>query len=209
MNHQHHVKKIRKIVKKHSPEGALKAQKLFHFKYPKIFLLIFSIIVAYFIFKNPDVRIFMNQLEKFSYFGIFIAGMFAAVGFLVVFAVGFFIIIHPQNLLLAAFIASLGALTSDMLIFKFIKMSFMDEFNKLKKTKAINDIKTIFDKSLGIRIRHYFLYLFAGILIATPLPDEMGVSFLAGLTTIKTKVLAIISFVLHFIAIYIILRLSI
>lgn len=209
MNHQHHIKKIRKIVKKYSPEGALKAQKLFHFKYPKIFLLIFSIILAYFIFKNPNIVNWMNQLEKFSYFGIFIAGMFIAIGFLAAFAVGFFIVIHPQNLLLTTFIATLGALASDMLIFKFIKISFMDEFDKLKKTKAVNNIKTIFDKSLGIRIRHYILYLFAGILIATPLPDEMGVSLLAGLTTIKPKILAIISFILHFVAIYIILRASI
>ena len=45
-------------------------------------------------------------------------------------------------------------------------------------------------------------------MIATPLPDEMGVSMLAGLTTIKPWRLAIISFILHALAVSVILYIS-
>jgi len=42
-------------------------------------------------------------------------------------------------------------------------------------------------------------------MIATPLPDEFGVGVLAGMTTIKPKILATISFLLHTITISILL----
>jgi uncharacterized membrane protein YdjX (TVP38/TMEM64 family) len=51
------------------------------------------------------------------------------------------------------------------------------------------------------------MYAFAGILIASPLPDEAGVIMLAGLTKIKTWALAIISIILNTIGILIMLSL--
>jgi hypothetical protein len=206
---KHHIRQIHKTLHKYSPEATKKAKKAFHIKYHKILILTFSIIISYFIFKNNSIAFFIENLQGYSYIGIFIAGMLLAMGFSAPFAVGFFIVSHPENLILATVIGGIGASISDLLIFKFIRFSFMNEFNELKKTSAIKKIREIFNNSLSIRIRHYFLYVFAGIMIATPLPDEIGVSMLAGLTTIKQKVLAIISFILHFLAIFIILRASI
>ena len=51
------------------------------------------------------------------------------------------------------------------------------------------------------------MYAFVGILIASPLPDEIGVIMLAGLTKINFKILAIISFILNTLGILIILSL--
>jgi len=208
MNHKHHVKQIHKELEKHSPKATEKAKKLFHFKYSKIFLLIIAIIFAYYIFKNPIISKEIKNLGEFSHIGFFIAGMFLAFGFSAPFAVGFFIISKPENILLAVFIGGLGASFSDWLIFKFIKISFMKEFNNLRKSGASKKINEIFNKNFSIRIRHYLLYIFAGILIATPLPDEIGVSMLAGLTTIKQRILVITSFILHCLAILIILKAS-
>jgi len=42
-------------------------------------------------------------------------------------------------------------------------------------------------------------------MVATPLPDEIGVSMLAGLTTIKPFKLMIISFLLHASAVFFVL----
>ena len=97
---------------------------------------------------------------------------------------------------------------TDLLIFNVIKISFNDELQRLKKTKIMREIKEIIKKDLGKRLQHYLLYVFAGILIATPLPDEAGISMLAGLTHIKQKILAPISFILHTLGILIILLLS-
>ena len=49
------------------------------------------------------------------------------------------------------------------------------------------------------------MYAFAGILIASPLPDEAGVTMLAGLTKISVKSLALISFILNTLGIIILL----
>ncbi len=81
----------------------------------------------------------------------------------------------------------------------------MNEFKELKKTKILQKTESIVKNKKSILIKHYLLYVFAGILIATPLPDEIGVSMLAGLTTIKPRKLAIISFTLHTFAIFLIL----
>ena len=205
---KNHTKQIHKTLEKHSPKATKKARKLFHFKHPKTILLILSIVLAYYLFKNPLTGNLIGNLKDFNYIGNFIAGMLLSLGFSTPFAVGFFIISKPENMLLAILIGGLGASLSDLLIFRFIKFSFMNEFNDLKKTNAIRKIKNIFNKNFSVRIKHYLLYMFAGILIATPLPDEIGVSMLAGLTTIKQKILFITSFILHCITIYIIFRLS-
>jgi hypothetical protein len=208
MNHKHHIKQIRKTLEKHSPKATKKAKSIFKFKYPKIFFMLLAVIIAYFIFKNPISTNLTSNLNQFNYLGDFVAGMFFALGFSAPFAIGFFVISHPENIFLSAVIGAIGASISDLLIFKFMKFSFANEFKELRKTKALKKIKEIFDYSFKIRVRHYLLYAFAGVIIATPLPDEIGVSMLAGLTTIKQKVLLVISFILHLITILIIFKVS-
>ncbi len=183
-------------------------KRLFRFKYPKITALIISSILAYLIFKNASVQEFIIGLNNLSYIGIFIAGILFSFGFSVPFSIGFFLSIHPENIFLASIIGGIGALFSDLFIFKMIRLSFMDEFNKIKKTKLIKDTNDLFKKNINAKIRLYILYTFAGIIIASPLPDEIGVSMLAGLTTINIKKLSIISFIMNTIGIFAILFLS-
>jgi uncharacterized membrane protein YdjX (TVP38/TMEM64 family) len=212
MQKSHRMKpkrQIHKKLKKHIPKGVHKAKKLFSLKYPKLFLIVIFILLAYYIFSQKQVLDFVSNLDQLSYFGIFIAGIFLAFGFSAPFSVGFFIVAQPNNLFLATLIGGIGAMVGDMIIFKTIKFSFMDEFEKLKRIKIIKYIRKISIKNKHLLIKHYLLYVFAGILIATPLPDEVGVSMLAGLTNINPKKLAVISFILHSTAIFLILYFSI
>jgi len=207
------MEKKRRIIhhklKKRAPKAVHKVKKLFRFKYPKLFLFVVCIALAYILFNIPEINNWVGGLGKLSYFGIFMAGMLIAFGFSAPFSVGFFIVAEPNNLLLATLIGGLGAAFSDLLIFKTIKFSFQEEFNELEKTKTIQKIEKIIKSNKNIILRHYLLYVFAGILIATPLPDEVGISMLAGLTTIKPRKLVLISFFLHTIAIFLILYFSI
>lgn len=202
------LKKIKKALKKSHPHIVKKAKKPFKLKYPKLFLLIFSIILAYYLFSNPLVSENIIKLQELSYIGIFLSGILIAFGFSAPFSVGFLIVSQPQNILLATFCGAMGAALSDILIFKFIKFSFMNEFKELEKTSVLKKIRGIVNKNINLKIKRYLVYIFAGILIATPLPDELGVVMLAGLTTIKPKILMGISFVLHSIAIFLILYIS-
>ena len=182
-------------------------KKLFKFKYPKIILLIVTIILSYIVFRNPSISDYISHLGNLGYFGVFLGGILFAFGFTAPFSVGLFILLNPTNIWLAGIIGGFGALISDSLIFKFIKISFEDEFNRLKKTKTIKSIGFMIHRSVGETIKVYLMYVFAGILIASPLPDEIGVIMLAGLTKINFNVLAILSFILNTSGIFLILSL--
>jgi len=73
----------------------------------------------------------------------------------------------------------------------------MDEFKRLEKTKIIKDIREEMKIHLSHKIRSYLLYALAGIVIASPLPDEVGVTMLAGLTSIKPKIMILLSFLFN------------
>jgi len=178
---------------------------LFRFKYPKITLLIVFSVLAYILFSNASVQAFVSNFERFNYFGIFIAGILFSFGFTTPFAIGFFIVANPSNIYLAAVVGGFGALLSDLLIFKMIRFSFMDEFKRLEKTSAIKEINIILSSRFLSKVKIYFLYAFAGIVIASPLPDDLGVVMLAGLSKIKTRTLAVISFIMNSLGILVIL----
>ena len=180
-------------------------KRLFKFRYPKITILIISIILAYVIFKNPNVSSFIQNLGNLSYLGIFIAGITFAFGFTTPFAVGFFLTLNPQSIILAGIIGGAGALIADLIIFKFIKISFIDEFKQLEKTKALKEVAWLIEKKLKHKLKVYLMYAIAGIIIASPLPDETGIIMLAGLTKIKMHNLAILSFLFNTLGIIIIL----
>ena len=185
----------------------MKIKRLFDFKYPKIMLFVLAIILAYTIFNNTIIQGVISHLGSWSYLGIFIAGMLFTFGFTAPFAAGFFITLNPQNIWLAGIIGGIGAMFSDLLIFRFIRISFRKEFNMLKKEKISRKIESMINKTVGNKIKIYLMYIFAGFLIASPLPDEAGVIMLAGLTKIKQNILAIASFILNTIGIIILLYL--
>jgi len=178
--------------------------RLFKPKYPKISLLIICIIAAYTIFSFESVRLFGSHLGLVGYLGVFIAGLLFSFGFTTPFAIGAFVVMNPENTLTYALVGGLGAMIADLTIFKIIKVSFFDEFKALTKSKAAGKIRK-FTPPINKRIKNYLMYAFAGIIIASPLPDELGVTMLAGLSHIRTIPLAIISFVFNSIGIFVML----
>lgn len=181
-------------------------KRLFKFRYPKIAILILLMGVAYIIFSEPSIGNSVNSLGNYGYIGNLIAGILFSFGFTTPFAVGFFIVYNTDNILLTAIIGGIGALISDLLIFKIIKFSFMDEFKRLEKTERIQELNWLINYEFGHKIRNYLMYIFAGVVIASPLPDELGVIMLAGLTRIRLRSFMIISFLFNTIGIYVMLR---
>jgi hypothetical protein len=176
-------------------------------KYPKLIVLVIAIISAYLIFSKYDSNGLIVKLGTMGYAIYFIAGIFFAFGFTAPFSAGIFITSNPENIILAGILGGFGALIADLLIFKFIKFSFMDEFDKLRKSKHSKKIINTFRKSPFAKLESYLMYAFAGILIASPLPDEAGIIILAGLSKIKQKTLAVISFFLNTVGILVLMSL--
>ncbi len=176
--------------------------------YPKLALLVISIIVAYYLFTLPTIKTFFENLGTLGYVGIFFAGLFFSFGFTAPFAIGIFATLNPENIALAALIGGFGALLSDLLIFRFIRFSFIDEFTRLQKIRPFRILSTSIKNNMAEKVRLYLLYALAGFIIASPLPDEVGISMLAGLTTIQMRKLAFISFIGNTCGIFTILLLT-
>lgn len=175
---------------------------LLRIKYPKLLFLIFTFIVAYFMFTGRDFSPFHNFLLSLGYFGTFLAGIFFTYGFTAAPATAILLVLaKEQNILFAGFIAGFGALVGDLIIFKFIRYSFADEIEKLSKEKAINHFNNKTQKLL----KKYFVPVLAGFIIASPLPDEIGVSLFATSHSISTKFFSILSYTLNTAGIFIIL----
>lgn len=171
-------------------------------KYPKFLLLVLTFVVAYGIFHKRDFLPFHNLLSSMGYFGVFILGLFFAYGFTAAPATSLLLIIAKEyNLLLAALIAGLGALVADLIIFNFVRHSFADEIEKLFKEKIVVHL---YHKT-PILIRRYLIPATAGFIIASPLPDEIGVSLFALSRNVSTKTFLIFSYILNTTGIFVIL----
>jgi hypothetical protein len=181
-------------------------KRLFEVKYPKILTLIGFTLTAYIIFSDPFFAEYVKELHQFGYYSMFLFGSLFTFGFTTPFAIGYFLTYTPTNIWIAGIIGGIGAMIGDLLIFKFVKFSFEDEFNKIRKEKLTRKVDHTLKFILGKKIKHYLTYAFAGIIIASPLPDEAGVTMLAGLTEIKPSILAIISFIFNTIGILIFLK---
>ena len=171
-------------------------------KYPKLLFLIFTFVIAYLMFTGRNFLPFHNFLLSFGYFGTFLVGIFFTSGFTAAPATAILLILAgEQNILLAGFIAGFGALVGDLIIFKFIRYSFSDEIKKLSKETAINR----FNNQIPNLFKKYFVPIIAGFIIASPLPDEIGVSLLVVSQSISTKFFSILSYILNTAGIFIIL----
>ncbi|HLC36739.1 MAG TPA: hypothetical protein VJK05_04000 [archaeon] len=177
-----HSKGIKEILKK--------------IKYPKLIFLAVTFIPAYLIFLNQDYQPFHNLLISLGYAGIFLAGFFYSYGFTSAPATALLLILAKQHELLPAVLAGgLGALVGDTVIFLFIRKIFAGEIKSLSKTKIIWSAEKEEEKILG-KYHKYFLASFAGFIIASPFPTEIGIAMLASMK-ISFKKFAAIAFLLH------------
>ena len=171
-------------------------------KYPKLSLFIISVILVYFLFSGLAYKPLHDALVFMGYFGTFLAGLLYPYALTSAAGTGILLILaKEQNILLAGGIAGIGALISDIILFLFVTHSFSDEVQKLSKETVVRTINRLIPDS----IRVYLLATFAGLLIASPLPTEIGILLMTSIKNISFKKFIIIIYVLHASAIFIIL----
>lgn len=172
------------------------------FKYPKLTLFIASVLLVYFLFSGVLYEPLHNVLAYLDYFGTFLAGILYPYSFTSVAATAILLIIaKSQNVLYAGFVASFGALLSDLAIFFLVKRGFCDEVLKLSKEPAVQRLSRMIHPSFRVPL----LVALASVLIASPLPTEIGIMLLSSVKKMSTARFAVIVYVLHVSAIYVIL----
>jgi len=171
-------------------------------KYPKLSLFIISVILVYVLFSGLAYKPLHDTLVFMGYFGTFLAGLLYPYALTSAAGTGILLILaKEQNILFAGVIAGIGALISDIILFLFVTHSFSDEVQKLSKEKVVRTVNRWIPDS----IRVYLLATFAGLLIASPLPTEIGILLMTSIKNISFKKFIIIIYILHASAIFIIL----
>lgn len=175
-----------------------------HYPYRNLSILALGIALATFLYQFEEFHRFLLSFGSLGYVGAFLAGILFVSSFSVATAAVILLVLAEKLLPLElALFAGAGAVVGDLIIFKFVK----DEL--------VNEVKPLFERFGGkhlIVVLHtkYFswtLPVIGAIIIASPLPDEIGVS-LMGLSKIKTINFLLLSFALNSIGIFLVLTAS-
>src|SRR3989338_8828162 len=168
-------------------------------KYPKFLLFFITIILSYLIFSSSASLPFRHTIASLGYIGTFLVGIFFAYSYTAAPATALFLILaKEQNIFISGLIGGLGALVGDLVIFSFISISFKDEIRKLAHEKIV----VYLNNGFPYKIKKYLIPIFAGFLIASPLPDELGIALLAISQHISIKIFALLSFTLNTLGIF-------
>lgn len=165
-----------------------------------VFFLLVSIAFAVYISETGIAHKFILSLGGLKWLGIILAGMF----FTSIFTTAPSIILLGQFaettplLLLAAF-GGLGAVLGDYIIFRFVRDRMAEDLKYLLSSKRPSRFSKIFKTKLF----HFLVSFMGAIIIASPLPDEIGVAML-GFSKVKTKFFVILSFFLNGTGIFIV-----
>lgn len=174
-------------------------------KYKNLTLVFISILVALILSKLEIFHSFILGLGSFGYLSAFFAGMlFVSTFTLAEGAIILFILAQNLSAWEIGLIAGLGAVVGDMTIFRFIKDNLTSELVSIYNHL---DHKHHLAKLLHSKYFHWSLPVIGALIIASPLPDELGVTLL-GISKMKTYKFVITSFILNSIGIFLVVSSS-
>jgi len=93
---------------------------------------------------------------------------------------------------MVAIVGGLGALIGDIIIFRFVKDRVSEHFAYLIKASRSERLFSIFK----LKLFHWIIPFVGALIIASPLPDEIGVTML-GLSKMKSLHFILLSFILN------------
>jgi hypothetical protein len=136
--------------------------------------------------------------DEQAYIGSFISGIFFTSIFTIAPAsIALGVLSHYESAATVALWGSLGAMTGDLLLFLFIRDVFADDVDGIAVVRKW--------KRMIARPHHgltrILLPLMGALVIASPLPDEIGLAIL-GFSKTKTIYMLPITFVMNFLGIY-------
>jgi len=142
----------------------------------------------------PFFTTLVSSIEKLGYLGATLAGLLFTSTFTV--ATGALLLLNFAKVLDPFFLILFGvsgALLGDLLIFRFVKDKVSDDIAPVYEHFLVHShLKKLFHT----KYFSWTLPVVGALIIASPLPDELGISLL-GLSTIPLKEFALISFFSH------------
>lgn len=163
--------------------------------------LIISLIFFFYLAETDFIQNFIKTIGGFGYLGAFLTGIFFVSIFTVVPAVA--VLYHLAeflNPLEVAIFSGIGAVIGDYLIFRFLRDKIFEELHNIFNKLGGSLVKKLFYTPYFI----WLLPLLGALIIASPLPDEAGISLL-GLSKVKNWQFILISFLLNTVGIFIVI----
>ncbi len=185
-----------------------KHAKIFHIRYGNLVLVIIGIIASIWLIYNPEILISLTVKEEFGYLSAFILGLIYPTGVTTAASiVGFYIIGNTLNPYLLAIVGSIGAIITDFLIFHFIRHKLLDYFDKFANKFSKISINIWRYKVNNHKYLKHLVPLFAGFLIASPIPTEIAIGIFAAIK-FKMKWFLLYAFLFHALSIFVIVQLG-
>ena len=163
-------------------------------------IIAFSVVIAVLIVKTGVLKTILISTQEMRFIGSFVAGMF----FVSIFSVAPATVVlaeiaQSNSVFWVAFFGGIGALVGDLIIFRFIKDRFAEDFLQLIKKTRSERLVSIF----MLKLFKWLVPFFGALIVASPLPDELGLAMM-GLSKMKTSLFIPLSFFLNSLGILII-----
>lgn len=167
-------------------------------KYKNLTLALLGVVTAFWLARFEIFQEFLTHLGSAGYAGAFVAGILfvstftVATGAVILFTLAEYL--HPLEI---ALLAGLGSVIGDLVIFHLVRDDLASEIKSLYNRFGGRHITRL----LHTKYFNWTLPVVGAILIASPLPDEIGVS-LMGIAKMKTYQFILISFALNMLGIF-------
>lgn len=146
-----------------------------NYLFQDLLIILISVFLAALLIKTQAIHSILATTREFEFIGSFIAGLFFTSIFTTAPAiVALGEISQVGSLISVAFFGACGAVIGDLIIFKFIRDRFSDHIMELVQHRK--EGKRIKIKN-NLHLFKWFSFFVGGLIIASPLPDELGVSF--------------------------------
>ncbi len=161
-------------------------------------IIALSILLAVVVVKANILADLLGSTSDFKFLGSFMAGMF----FTSIFTTAPAIVTLGQiaqnsSVFTTAIFGALGAVLGDIIIFQFIRDKLSVHFVELVEHNSIwKRYHTLF----RLKYFRWLTFMLGGIIIASPFPDELGISLL-GFSKMKTTAFIPVSLIFNFLGI--------
>ena len=164
-------------------------------------IVLVSIIVAVILVKTQALTAVLMSTKEIGFLGSFVAGvLFTSVFTTAPAIVALAELAQANSLLHVALFGATGAMFGDLIIFRFVRDRLGEHLTAMIKHQiAGNKIKF----RHHLKLFRWATFVVGGIIIASPLPDEIGIGLL-GIAKMKMKWFIPLSFIFNLLGIWLI-----
>lgn len=164
-------------------------------------LIVLSVLIAVLLVRTNVLASLLTSTEELGVWGAFVAGMFFTSIFTTAPAiVTLGEISFLQGIFSTALFGAAGAVVGDLIIFRFVRDRFSGHIAEIMAHQSVwRRFHLLFKR----RFFRWITFLVGGFILASPLPDELGIAVL-GFSKMRVKYFALLSFVFNFLGIVLI-----